>query len=337
MKLNKILVLISKEKHSYRLINGFKCLGVEVDVIHSLNEYNLNKYDIVFLDHSADDDEIKINSDCIIFYDCEDNPEHFNPGKLFYSMVDKTNFYSKLVYYSGEKIFNKLTPIAIPITEYSICHNISLNCPTINSIPKIYFRGTPTYYAIASKNYTPINTNLYKSFKDTHSLGYDPEYGVLYNQRVDWLSQLESLDNFEQDVGLVFKEDIDCYSLKFQTKCFGNVGKFSKNQISYRDHLINLINNKICLCPLGHDRISYRVLDCVATGSIIMINDFEKRKMLYLPEYFIKIPDGADLLPYLEYVQSNYTNILKNSIDNKKMFQSKNQKTILSDFCKQLL
>lgn len=337
MKLNKILVLVSKEKHSYRLINGFLCLGVEVDVINSLKDYNSNKYDIVFLDHSSDDDEIKINSDYVIFYDCEDNPEHFTPGKLFYSMVDKTNFYAKLVYYSGEKIFNKLIPIAIPIQEYAICHNISINCPTSNSIPKIYFRGTPTYYAIASKDYTSINTNLYKSYKDTHSLGYDPEYGVLYNQRVDWLSQLESLNNFDKDVGLVFKENIDCYSLKFQTKCFGNVAKFSKNQISYRDHLINLLNNKICLCPLGHDRISYRVLDCVATGSIIMINDFEKRKMLYLPEYFIKIPDGADLVQYLDYVQSNYTDILKNSIDNKKIFQSKDPKTILSDFYKQLL
>jgi hypothetical protein len=337
MKINKILILVSKEKHAYRIVTGFGSLGVRVDVINALSEYTGEEYDVAFLDHSSDDDARHINCKEIIFYDCEDNPEHFKPGKLFFSLVDKSNFYAKLVYYEGDKIFNKLNPIAIPIQEYSLCHDISNKFGFNDFKPKVYFRGAPTYYAIASKDYCPINTKLYRSFDDTTSLGFEPGLGVLYNQRVDWLSQIYNNNDIEQDVGIVFKEHIDCYSLKFQTKCFGNVSKFSKPAIPYINHLINLWQNKVCLCPLGHDRISFRVLDCVALGSIIAINDFANRKMLYMPKHYTIIPDGANLLDHLDNIFSNYPSIIKSSQENKEVFKNKIPENILKDFINQML
>ena len=94
---------------------------------------------------------------------------------------------------------------------------------------------------------------------------------------------------------IVFNQNEHCYSIPYQESMFGDVGSFSGPRISYLENLRAMLQCNICLCPTGHDRISYRVYDAMSTASIIILTDIEDRKMLYMPNHYIEVKDGESV------------------------------------------
>lgn len=321
----KILIFKNNDRHTIRLIDGFKSINIDPFVTNSLNEAINNDYDIALIDPSINFDlKNKIKTKYLGFFDTEDSPYHFEKNEAYESLKDSAHFYAKMNYVENDRNDN-IKNIAFPIAPYSQlisiskqkCHEFTYE----NSIP--FFVGSGTYIG----NYN--GTAKQEEYLGSKSLYIDNNI-ILYNQRIQWLNSLKK-NNIYHFGKIVFSSNN--LSLLFQEKHFGNVNVFSSNPIS-RSEYINILSNhyKIALCPTGHERMSWRLFDIMASGAILIWTDNKKQKCMYNPIEAITIKDHEDIGSILLNLQSQYKEIYKSHQTNKQVFCNLTPEKILQDF-----
>jgi hypothetical protein len=332
-------ILRGNDLHTYRLFQGLRSCGIESVVIQDEN-IPKGAYDIVFVDPSFPRSVSHDMGSKIIFFDCEDDPRHFDPGEAYYSLKDHVEFYAKMVYVEDDRK-DGIKNIAFPIQTYLGLRNFAKS--DLSNVPYSFdpvFIGVPTW-----ANPDSIVDGGAYSFdeeQDIHSVVTLPEEeitdggsNIRYNQRVDWLLSMEK-SGIHFEGGLVFKED-DCYSQDFVSNLFGKgVRKWAHDPISYQQNLMSIIQNKVALCPTGHDRISWRTFDIMAAGSILFWTDVEDRKMLYMPKSFVKVKDGDNLGECLQEHEKYYEELLGESRRNSELMSSLTPEVVKKDFLHQL-
>jgi hypothetical protein len=322
------------DPHGYRLVDGFSACGCKVHIAYTREEIPDIKFDIAFVEVSTKFNvKDKIKADIIMIYDCEDDPSHFKPGIAYEELKYSVKYYAKLVYRSKEKQQDGLKYIAIPITNYiSLSELAKIQLPEAtykNAVPS--FIGTPTFVG----SYKKLLKNNKDKNNDVSCVGYFDDGLPMYNQRIDWLDSLQKNNQYYIG-GLVFKNEQN-HTLEWQTKYFGNVKKFEYPMTDYNTYLSILINYRIGLCPTGYDRISFRLYDLMAVGSIIYLTDIEDRVMLYMPKFYITIPDFNDIYNSIDTYRVAFKDLIDESKINREILKNNTPQKVLQDFMEQLI
>jgi len=328
-------ILRGNDFHTYRISQGLMSCGIEVDYLTG-TRVAPNVYDIVFVDPSYPEPVQRNIGKRVVFFDCEDDPRHFDPSTAYHSLKDHVEYYAKLVYVEDDRK-DGIKNIAFPIAQF-----ISLQQNTVDSsmfkspsIPILI--GVPTWL----RPHVPVEGGIYHSDEgqDIYSVEKprEDEDNLRYNQRVDWLLSLEKND-IPLMGGFVFKEEEECYSQDFVANLFGEgVRKWSHPRINYTQNLLSLAHYKLALCPAGHDRISWRTFDIMAVGSILFWTEVEDRKMLYMPQSYVKVKDGCDLGTVLKEHEPDYPELLREARKNVELMRSLTPQKVKKDFLKQML
>ena len=322
--------------HLVRLIDGFKHCGVHVQK-HEVGQ----QYDLVFVDPSADIVEIP-KADRIMFFDCEDDPCYFNPGAAYHQLKDKVVAYAKMVYVPDDRR-DGIPNIAFPISNYMALQrlaDVDLRAWNIKLDRRPMMVVTPTWLTHYS------HPKHVKMMEDKNTEGLTPltyqedpdgSQRLIYNQRFDWL---HSLVKWKQPFtgGIVFREEVDCYTTAKMQEIFGHrVAEFSHSPLNYSDHLHGLMKHELCLCPTGHDRISWRTFDIMAIGNILVWTDVGQRKMLYMPEVYLHVEDEDDLGAVISGMSDNdRSSLLDASKENRKVLAGLSPDKVLKDFLDQV-
>ena len=336
----KVLVLQGRDFHTYRLVQGFLSCGVEV--FETSNELdNFSKFDIAFVDPSYPHPVDKINADRILFYDCEDDPKSFERGEAYEALKDSVEFYAKLVYIEDDR-GDGIKNIAFPINYFTSLINIANS--DLSHIPYTFnplLIAAPTWLEVPPEQVKEDDKYSFSKEEDIYSFDIDKNREkhyrntgmISYNQRIDWLLSMEQND-IPHTGGLVFKD----YTHEYVGNIFGTgVSKWDHPRIGYMDNLLLLHTNKVCLCPGGHDRISWRTFDIMAMGSILFWTDVGDRKMLYMPEVYVKVKDGESLAEVISTNEDSFPLLLEESIKNKEIMKTLTPERILKDFLRQMV
>ena len=328
--MNKALIIKGNDRHTYRLEDSLTMCGVQFRTVSSYEEIPTERCDVVFVDPSVDyDPTSKIQSDIVMFFDCEDSPSDFELGVAFNSMKDNVKYYAKMNWVLDDIEGVKL--IGFPIAHvHQVIQIANIEVPEFsysNAVP--FFLGAPTFLG----RHTPVEGGGYHSTQDTSSLAmYEDHY--MYNQRVDWLLSLRK-SNIPYLGGLVFKTDN--LTAEWQSKYFGDgVVNLGANPMNRQEFFNTLFNCRVGLNPTGHDRNSWRIYDLMAAGSILISTDLMNQKSLYMPKEYITIKDGEDLGSTLLSVQPDYNDVWHQCQANREVLKSLTPEKILSDFTGQL-
>jgi hypothetical protein len=333
-------ILRGNDYHTYRLSQGLMACGIKVEYLTG-TKVAPNTYDIVFVDPSYSESVQKDIGKRVLFFDCEDDPRHFDPGPAYESLKDHVDFYAKLVYVEDDR-GDGIKNIAFPIVNFLQLADFAKN--DFSEIPYSFspiFVGVPTWYTCVSE--LRKGSYGYDEEQDIKSLIRLPKekigldgHQISYNQRVDWFLSMEKKGTPVRG-GLVFKEEEECYSEDYIANLFGEgVRKWKHPPISYQQNLISLLQNKIALCPTGHDRISWRTFDIMATGSILFWTEVEDRKMLYMPQFHVEVKDGEDIGTKIANLESDFEKLLEESQANREVLKSLTPKKVREDFLKQV-
>tara|TARA_R110000772_G_scaffold240003_1_gene352120 strand:+ start:222 stop:1190 length:969 start_codon:yes stop_codon:yes gene_type:complete len=322
MKQLKINIYPGRDPHFLRLTQGLRMLGHDVSVNAA------GRFDMAFVSPSYVCTKKDIDADMILFFDCEDDHKHFDPDVAYHELKDKVLAYAKMNYVEDDR-GDGIKNIAFPIAPYLALNDVAKAdfgvLQYYNAIP--FLVGAPTFIGNYKGPYTEPQTS-----DGVHFVAPHPEGNLLFNQRYQWLLSLRN-NNIPHQGGIVFKDDN--MSLKWQKEWFGDVEKFKCPPLSNKDHLTWLANCKIGLCPTGHDRMSWRVFDIMATGAILVWTDTEQ-KTLYSPKSSLRISDDADIGSILLDLQPAYKDIWLSHQDNKKMLAELTPEKIWDDFIGQL-
>lgn len=321
-----ILILNNKNKHIVRLEQGLVCCGKRYKIVSDANIPD-EKYDLVLVDPTYEYDIFRsLKYKKIGFFDCEDDPKHFEPGSAYAILKDKAQFYAKVNFIEDDRK-DRIKNVAFPIAPYFMYKNVAatpLQKPT-KFVP--FFMGTPTFIGRSD------------SFLEQQSIGdvfyvakYEDHY--IYNQRYHWLLELYS-KNIPYVGGIVFSHSN--VSLAWQQKVFGNVEKFSKDQISQNDYLSNLAYHGIGLCPTGYDRLSWRHFDIMATGAIMFRTDHRKQSWLYNPIEFVTVKDTESIAEKIEGHRKDFNELHNASSKNREILASLTPEIVWKAFTDQLI
>jgi hypothetical protein len=352
----KVLLLIGKDAHNYRLIMGLRMANPDIELFTSEisdthnsvelsnprfrlwsscnTEYEGKHFDLVLVDPSYPKDRRgDFTFDRLGFFDCEDAPEHddywaevYN-GVAYHVFKDDALFYAKMDYPSKPRE-DGIKYIAFPIEPYmGLAQVANAEIPEfthMNAVP--FFQGSPSYLRDVESFKGPQKSgDIY--FVD------DIPGGNMYNQRFQWLQSLEN-NNIPYDGGIVFME-AECLSLEYQSKHFGNVAKFSRDYIDRNTFFNKAVRNRIGLNPAGNDRNSWRLYDLMAIGSIIVTGETDMRS-LYAPKEFIKVKDTEDLGTVLRNIQPEYKEMAKASKANRELLANLTPEKVWKDFMGQI-
>ena len=316
----RILIIEGRDKSSKsRIVSGFSNLNNAVFWCNSYDDIPDSKFDLTFVDPSVSFEVFdKINSDMIFFYDCQDQPTHFDPDVAYYELKDKVVAYAKMSWVDKNTRNDSIKNIGFPLPVYSYLRNIANQ--------DILFKQSsfspllvcsPTFRSL----YEPIKSGVYNSVDGISCLSNpDKKFDIygdkilhyMYNQRIDWLlSLLKSKTSFYG--GLVFSEKN--LSLEFQSDIFGDVSALNHSPVKHIDMLSALYDCKIGLCPTGHGRISWRTFDIMALGAILIWTETSGEKSMIMPKEYVEVPDGTDLSSILSGL--NYNKLLKAAQDNR--------------------
>jgi hypothetical protein len=326
----RVLIVKGKDRHTIRLQQGLASCGVLIRTATKYEELTNHVYDMAFVDPSFEADiSNKIRAHRLFFYDCEDSPTDFFPGTAYYTLKDKVLAYAKMNYIENDRN-DGIQNIGFPISAY-------LNLQSVANYPQNFdnkfipfFVGCPTYLG----NHIQVAGGKYSSTQYVRCLAEHESGNIMYNQRYDWLLSLKQ-SNISYRGGIVFQEGNNL-SLDFQSKYFGRVIDFKTNPMNYNDQLHGLIENKIGLCPTGHERLSWRNYDIMATGAILIRTDHKKQLALINPKEYITIKDGEDLGTTLLEIEKNYTELYKAHQTNRDIFKTLDQKKLITLFTDQL-
>tara|TARA_Y100000310_G_scaffold343517_1_gene451568 strand:+ start:3279 stop:4277 length:999 start_codon:yes stop_codon:yes gene_type:complete len=331
--MTQVLIVRGEDRHTYRLEQGMRMCDINYRTVEKYEDIPGDKCDVIFVDPSLSFDPTpKLNSDHVLFYDCEDSPKDFNPGSAYEAMKDKVQFYAKMNWLEddrGDGIRNIGFPLGVCL-PLSQCAEIE--APPFshhNAIP--FFLGTGTFLG----RHEPVKGGNYICDTDLNvsSLGkYEDHY--MYNQRIDWLLSLRK-NNIPHVGGIVFTESN--LSKEWQSQYFGaGVELLEIGMIPHDKYLETLFNCRVGLCPTGHDRNSWRVFDIMATGAILIWTDSENQKSMYMPKEYVTVEDGEDLGKKLLSIQPDYDELWKACQENRKVFQGLTPEKIWEDFMEQM-
>jgi hypothetical protein len=326
-----ILIIKGSDRHTYRIIDGFKSCNVFPKVISSINDVTNDFFDLVLIDPSFEwDISNKIKYDRLGFFDTEDGVLDFNPGIAYETLKHKAHFYAKMNYVENDRNDN-IKNVGFPLSLFTQLAQVAkldvCNFEHSHAIP--FFVGHSTFIGNYKGAAAP------EKYEDVTSIGVVDNNGIpelVYNQRIQWLNSLKK-NNIPFAGGIVFPRDSHSIGLDWQKNIFGKVEKLECSPVS-RDTYLNLLMNKfkLGLCPTGHERNSWRVFDIMSCGSILIWNDNKNQKSMYTPKQFITIKDEEDLGTRLLSIQKDYKEIWKAHQENKKLMASLTPEKILNDF-----
>lgn len=331
----RVLVIQGKDVHTNRLVSGLSMAGCNVTVVKAYNKIPDWRADLTFVDPSAGfDPTLRLNSIKTVFYDCEDSPLEYTLGPAFHALKHKIEYYVKMNWvgetFHGMKLIG--FPIA-PLLDLAYVANLDLTPYKSNKF-KPFFVGSGTfignYHSFCPLNYEEDSdseiTSMGKYYNDNTK-----EEELIYNQRIDWLLSLIR-HKISYVGGIVFHPN-DNLSLKWQQNIFGKgVSKLGTNPIDKNSFFHNLFQCKVGLNPTGHDRLSWRIFDLMAAGSIIISTDLKNQKSMYMPKEIITIKDNEDLGTKLLEIENNYQDIWNTSQKNREIFSNLTSEKLWSDF-----
>ena len=325
----KILIIKGDDVHTrFRIVPGFTVYGCSVTVVEDYKDLTGERFDLTLVDPSVNfDPTSKLNTDKLMFYDCEDGPEDFKSGEAYDALKNKVIAYVKMNWVDDDPRDDGIKNIGFPLPCYKNLFNVATaKLPEFNysnSIPMMV--ASPTFIG----RYVPVNDGIYNKEDGINCLAKhesSSEEEFMYNQRIDWLLSLRK-NNIFHIGGLSFGGDN--LSSDFQSKYFGqNVKRLSTNRIEYGDMIKNAIHYRIGLCPSGHERISWRTFDLMATGSILIWTDNKMQKSMIMPEEYITVYDGEDLGSKLISIQKDYKEIWRACQKNKDLLKLNDEKVI---------
>ena len=156
-----ILIIKGRDPHTeHRIVMGFRSYGCNVKVIEKYEELTNERYDIVFVDPSVQfDPSNKLNTDVLMFYDCEDSPYDFYSGVAYEVLKDKVVAYAKMSWVEEKTRDDNIKDIGFPLPSYKplfgLAHAELPEFTYQHAIPMMIC--SPTYIG----GYTPINGGIY--------------------------------------------------------------------------------------------------------------------------------------------------------------------------------
>lgn len=326
----KALIVRGSDRHTVRLQQGLLSCGIVSRIVTKPEEFTTHRYDFVFVDPSFDYDlkGVLQCSDKLFFFDSEDDPRHFDPKAAYYTLKDSVLAYAKMNYVEDDRV-DGIKNIGFPLSCFLPLSNFAHEDYPRSQKFIPFMVAHPTYLG----RYTPLSNSNYVSSEDISCFG-NFEGVIMYNQRYDWLLSLQK-NNIPYVGGIVFQNGNNL-SLEFQGKYFGNVARLRTNPVSYRDQLLGIAFNNLSLCPTGHERISWRTYDTMATGSILIRTDHKKQMSLINPKEYITIDDGADLGSELIKLEPHYKELLHQHQANREIFKKLSPHKLITLFLDQL-
>ena len=290
-----ILIIKGKDYHTYhRIVPGFQSYGCNVVVKEEYADIPNERFDIIFVDPSVDfDPSNKLNTDVLMFYDCEDSPYDFHSGVAYEVLKDKVVAYAKMNWVEDDRK-DGIKNIGFPLYCYKGLYDIAnADLPEFSyqfAVPLMIC--SPTFIG----GYKPDPNGVYNSDNDVSCFAKHetnkPDQ-VMYNQRIDWLCSLRKNNIFHLG-GLTF--GVDNLTLDWQSKYFGSgVSKLGFQRVSYGDMINSMVRYRVGLCPTGHERVSWRTFDLMAVGSILVWTDNKEQQSMIMPKEYVTVKDGEDL------------------------------------------
>lgn len=326
----KIAIIHDNARHAVRLLDFFPYTGLDYHIYNNSSQFGGGNYDLLLIESGITSyikDKVSKSSK-IVFYDCEDDPQHFEPQGPFYELLDSASAYAKMVFKRNSPVCN-LPHISLPLSQYLMYRNICDVNRNKTKDDSVFFNGAPTFIGKYNYKYPDglslDSNNFVVAVNDTD---------WIYGQRYHWLSQLY---NSKINVlgGIVFKSGVE--SLEWQTQMFGERVKFfNHSPISYNHHINACLTIPISINPTGYDRISFRTFDLMSAGNIILNTDIGDREMLYLPIFTIPVGDKDLLIEKYHQVVDNFNELLTESEVNREVFKNITPERIWTKFLNQL-
>lgn len=313
----KIIVLPGRDHHYSRITQPLQALGFDVKTTFSPGE--CFDFALVSPSHKGN---IPMY-DRVMFFDAEDDPRHFDPDEAYTLLKDKAEAYVKIGYIENDADDN-IKRIAAPIAPYFTHRQVAgfelEPFSHKHAIPVLV--AAPTFMGHYQGVYSKVGESLAE---------YEPG-NMIYNQRYQWLKSMEDA-NIPYHGGIVFGEQN--LSLEWQTKYHGpDVARFKVPRAHNYHQLLNTY--RVGLCPTGHERLSWRVFDIMAMGSILISTDRCNQRNLYNPVGAYQIGDHEDLGIFLLNSQRRYKEMWEACQPNRDVLAGLTDEKIWDDFLAQL-
>ncbi len=145
-------------------------------------------------------------------------------------------------------------------------------------------------------------TDIY--FQGSTTFFLEPD-GRRYYQRIEWAMEVDRLDGVRKHLGL-----IPLYGLQdeLMARYPGLRPGLWRNAEPYARMFRRLQSAKIVLAPTGHGRWTYRHLEALCAGAVVVSNDLSQiETLLRWPlEAMVLVPDHVPLEPALRRVLGSY-------------------------------
>jgi hypothetical protein len=275
------LIIKGNDKHTERIQDGLTACDVHHYTITSTVPTPDITWDIVFIDPSVNFNIPNVKSKMFMFFDTEDATNHFEKGQAYDQYKDKVLAYAKYNYEIDDRK-DGIKNIGIPLSHFFQLSAVANAGIVFSHLPfKPYLLSSPTFIG----SYNPVDNGTYSASEDITCLGKYDDGGIMYNQRYDWLLSLRA-NKIKYEGGIVFSPGNNL-SIEWQSKYFGSVDKLKTFPLPLNNCLYNLLKNKIGLNPTGHERISWRTFDIMATGAILFNTDTKNKFALLNPKEYI--------------------------------------------------
>lgn len=340
-----LIIVNSPEKnHVYRAIEGIKACGIIPKVLNNVDLIDNTSYDYILLEASYNKDCSKLKklyNKNLILFDAEDGPSFFDLKLAFESTKDFASAYAKYNYQLSSPNPSNLKLIAMPQVDYiyrgkeiaKYYEQLSKN----KKIGDVFLVGYPTFF---NQSYKPKETIKFTENEEIKVLIDDPDKNHVgckaYHQRLDWIYQYSKSD-LTSILGLRFDPAHEHFSLEGQKSMFGKAcERFVAPWIDPNNYYNLMASFPIGPSPAGIARSSYRVIELMALGRIILSTDMEGYRYLYNPKKSITIPDGANVVDYTKEALERQDELLRQSKENVEVFLNLTPQKMFNDFIAQI-
>lgn len=333
--------------HSDRLVNGLSVCGCTVSQHTDPNTRAEGTYDYIFVEHSTPANYTYLkdrHNKGIFLYDVEDKPYWFHPNEAYDSLKDHVTHYVKYNYQPSKPNPDGLVYIGAVQPDYvlkgiAIAKQIYPQRAKVHKTGDVYFVGGPTYMT----DYSPRPNVSYLSEENIHSVvkrekgtGLPEETDWLYHQRLEWVYRLINNSEISFSGGLWFDPTPDPnhpLSISYQASLFGrDITLVATHQRPTNMYYTEWLAHPISLSPAGVARSSYRIIELMALGRIILLTDWTDYTYLYNPIEYIIVPDGEDISSYVLSAKENEVELLEAATRNVEIFATLTPEKMFEDF-----
>lgn len=343
--MNVLIIINSINKnHAYRLIHGIKACNINPVVVTNIDDLDSTVYDYILLEASYDKDCSKLKNlykEHLILFDSEDAPLFFDLKLAYETTKDFASAYAKYNYQLEKPNPTNLKLIGMPQVDYiyrgaqlaAHYEQLSKN----KQIGDVLLIGFPTYF---NQFYKPVDESKFTRNEEINVLVDDPDTNHVgckaYHQRLDWIYQY-SKSNLKCLTGLRFDDKTPGFSLEDQKKIFGKAcERFVAPWIDHSNYYNLMASFPIGPSPAGVARSSYRIIELMALGRIILSTDMEGYTYLYNPKKVTTIPDAANIVEYTKEALEKQDELLVESRENVGVFLGLTPEKMFKDFINQI-